>query len=197
MVKSSSAKTRRLVGMAIFTAIIVVLQLAATFVKIGTFSITLTLVPIVVGSAVYGPKSGAYFGGVFGVVTIIAFIFGWDVGGNVLWNANPFLTVFLCLLKAVMAGWCAGLVYSLLAKKNLYAGVISAAIVCPIVNTGIFCIAMPVFFYKVLVSWAGGSSILYFTIAVLIGVNFLVELGLNIILGPTVHRIIKAERIIH
>ena len=38
-------KTRRLVGLSIFTALVVVLQVVATFVRIGAFPVTLTLVP--------------------------------------------------------------------------------------------------------------------------------------------------------
>ena len=57
---SSLTKTQRMVGLAIFTAVIIVLQLVATFVKVGPISITLTLVPIVVGAAVYGKGAGAY-----------------------------------------------------------------------------------------------------------------------------------------
>ena len=62
---SSLTKTQRMVGLAIFTAVIIVLQLVATFVKVGPISITLTVVPIVVGAAVYGKGAGAYLGGVF------------------------------------------------------------------------------------------------------------------------------------
>lgn len=197
MVKKSMAGTRRLTGMAIFTAIIVVLQLVATFVKIGTFSVTLVLIPIVVGAAVYGPKAGAYFGGVFGFVVLIAVIFGWDIGGNILWNANPFLTLLLCMVKGIAAGWLAGLVYTAISKKNMYLGVIVAAIVAPVVNTGIFCLAMPLLFRDILVTWAGGTSLLYFTIFGLVGVNFLLELLINVVLCPTVSRIIRIEKVVH
>ena len=51
------------------TAIVVVLQLVASaLVKLGVFAPTLTLAPILIGAAIYGPKAGAYLGGVFGVV---------------------------------------------------------------------------------------------------------------------------------
>ena len=53
-------KTQRMVGLAIFTAIIIVLQLVSTFIKFGPFSITLAMIPIVVGAAVYGAGAGAY-----------------------------------------------------------------------------------------------------------------------------------------
>ena len=150
MGKNSTQKTKRMVGMALFTGIILVLQLIGTFVKIGPFPVSLVLIPIVVGAAVYGPKSGAYFGGVFGVIVLLACIFGWDLGGNILWNANPLYTAIICLVKGIAAGLVAGIVYTAASKKNSFIGVILAAIVCPVINTGIFLLGMYFLFMKLL-----------------------------------------------
>ena len=111
----ASEKTRRLTGLALMTAIVVVLQVVASFVKFGPFTITLALAPILIGAALYGPKAGACLGGVFGAVVLLACILGWDMGGNVLWNANPFLTALVCLGKGILAGLAAGLVYRAIA----------------------------------------------------------------------------------
>lgn len=183
-----------MVGMAIFTAIIVVLQLVASLLsRFANFPISLVLVPIVVGAAVYGPRAGAWFGGVFGAVVLIAVISGLDLGGNILWIANPFLTLLLCLVKGIAAGWAAGLIYSVIAKKRPYLGVFAAAIVCPIVNTGIFCLAMALLFRETLVEWAGGTEVFYYMIFTLVGINFLIEFVINLILCPTVARIIRLK----
>ena len=106
----ASEKTRRLTGLALMTAIIVVLQVVASFVKFGPFTITLALAPILIGAALYGPKAGACLGGVFGAVVLLACILGWDPGGAILWNANPFLTALVCLGKGIMAGLVVGAV---------------------------------------------------------------------------------------
>ena len=85
--------TRRLTTLAIFTALILVLQLVAALLSRFTplpVSITLTLVPIVVGAAIYGVSAGAYLGGVMGVVVLLFCIIGLDAGGAMLWNAIPF-----------------------------------------------------------------------------------------------------------
>ena len=56
-------KTKTVVGLGLFTAIVVVLQLLAVGLRaLGLFSISLVLVPIVVGAAVYGKKGGAWLG---------------------------------------------------------------------------------------------------------------------------------------
>ena len=69
---NSNGKTRRLAGLALFTAIVVVLQLLGSFIKVGPFAVSLVLIPIVVGAAVYGVSAGAWLGFVFGVVVTIA-----------------------------------------------------------------------------------------------------------------------------
>ncbi|MCL2158030.1 MAG: ECF transporter S component, partial [Oscillospiraceae bacterium] len=102
--------TKRLAGLAIFGAIIIFLQLFATFVKFGPISITLALTPIVVGAAAYGISAGAILGAVMGGVTLVGCIFGWDIGGNILWAANPLLTALLCFVKAGAAGFVSGVV---------------------------------------------------------------------------------------
>ena len=83
----ASAKTQRLTGLALMTGIIIVLQIVASFIKFGPFTITLALAPIIIGAALYGAGAGAYLGGVFGVVVFIACVAGWDMGGNILFTA--------------------------------------------------------------------------------------------------------------
>lgn len=148
----ASEKTRRLTGLALMTAIIVVLQVVASFVKFGPFTITLALAPILIGAALYGPKAGACLGGVFGAVVLLACILGWDPGGAILWNANPFLTALVCLGKGILAGLAAGLVYRAIAwggkshsSGRMLGGSIAAGIVSPVVNTGLFLLAGSVF----------------------------------------------------
>ena len=187
-------KTKRLVGLALFTAIVVVLQVLGSFIHFGSFSISLTLIPIVVGAALYGAGAGAFLGGVFGVVVLINCINGTDPGGYVLWTANPFLTAVLCLAKGVLAGYAAGLVYRLLEQKNKIVGTILAAVVCPVVNTGIFCLGLALCFYDTLIAWAGGASVVYYVLVVLAGVNFLAELVVNVVVSPIIVRIINVGK---
>lgn len=114
----ANEKTRRLTGLALMTAIIVVLQVVASFVKFGPFSITLALAPIIIGAALYGAGAGAWLGAVFGVVVLIACIAGWDAGGNILFTANPLLTAALCIVKGAAAGFVSGLVFRGLSRRS-------------------------------------------------------------------------------
>jgi len=90
-----------------------------------------------------------------------------------------------------VAGWLAGLLYELLSKKNVHLGVIAAGIICPVTNTGIFIVGMLLFFNETLASWAGGQPMLSYIIFGLTGVNFLVELAVNLVLASGITTIIK------
>lgn len=188
-------KTRRLTALAIFTAIIAVLQVLCTFVKFGPFSITLALAPIIVATALYGISAGAYLGGVFGLVVLITGLLGWD-GGTVmvLMGISPLACIAICILKGVAAGAAAGLCYKLIAKKSGKIAVVVSGIVCPVVNTGLFVVGMLLFFFDTLSGWAGGQNMLLYIIVGLAGVNFLVELGVNMLLATGIDRIIRAGK---
>lgn len=189
---SSKGSLSRMTGLSIFTAIIAVLTVLCTFIRFGPFSITLALAPIIIGAAMYGPGAGAFLGGVFGFVVLLTGVFGWD-GGTVmlLMGQNAFACILICLLKGIMAGWISGLTYSALAKKNMKLGVLVAGIVCPIVNTGLFILGMLVFYMATLESWASGQAIIYYVIFGLTGINFLVELAVNIVLSSGISNIIR------
>ena len=63
--------TQKLAGTAVLVAIIIILQVAFGAIQIGPFTITLTMVPIIIGAILYGPYTGALLGAVFGVVVCI------------------------------------------------------------------------------------------------------------------------------
>lgn len=189
----SHGKVQRMTGIAILTAIIVVVQIICTFIKFGPFSITLALAPIIIGAAVYGVGTGAMLGGVFGLVVLITGILGWD-GGTVmlLMGINPVATVLICIIKGAAAGLAAGAVYAAIAKKSQLGGVITAGVVCPVVNTGLFIIGMLAFFFSTISGWAAGnSSMVQYIIFGLCGGNFIVELATNLLLATAITRIIR------
>lgn len=190
--------TRRLTGLAIFTALIIVLQVICTFVRFGPFSITLALAPMIIGAAMYGRKAGAYLGFVFGLVVLVTGLMGWD-GGVVmlLLSQNAIGCVLICLVKGTAAGWIAGVIYEWLSKKNDLAAVVTAGVVCPVVNTGLFIVGMLVFFMSTLESWASGEAMLYYIIFGLTGINFVIELAVNMVLASGITRIIHAGKNMH
>ncbi len=197
--------TRTLTGMALMTAVVVILQFLGAFVRFGPFSISLVLIPIVVGAALYGPAAGAWFGFVFGMVVLLS----GDAAAFLV--VNPLGTILVVLLKGALAGLCAGLVYTALTglgakkaspgeekpKKGVDLPVIAAAVVCPVVNTGIFLLGCLVFFLPTIREWAaamGYEKVGSYMIFGLVGGNFLFELLFNIILSPVIVRLIRIGR---
>ena len=188
-------KTVRLAQLSILSALIVVLQLMSYGVKIGPFGLSLVLIPIVIGGALFGIRSGAILGGVFGVVVVLCCVFGLDVGGNMLWSINPLLTALICIGKGVAAGAAGAAVAKGFQKmKKPTAGVLLSAITVPVVNTGLFLTMLSLCFYDTLVLWAAGQNVVYYVLTGIILVNFVPELLLNVILAPVAQRVIAAVR---
>ena len=188
-------KIKRMVATALLMTMVIVLQfVSATLPTIGGFSISLVLLPIVVGSAIYGPGTGALLGATFGVVVAINCITGFDKGGTMVFQANPPLCVIVVMLKGILAGLFSGLVYKLISKRNAYIGMLSAAIVCPVVNTGVFLGCMALFFKDVLSAWAGGGDILAYMLSGIVLINFVPELIINMVFSPAGQTIVNAVR---
>ena len=185
-------KVKRMVVMALLMAMVVVLQfLSGAIPPVGGFSISLVLIPIVLGSAMYGVRSGALLGATFGVVVAVNCITGADVGGAMVFQANPVLCLLVVLGKGVLAGMASGAVYRLFHNVNPYLAMLLAAVVCPLVNTGVFIACMLLFFIDVLAAWAGGGDIMGYILTGLVLANFVPELIINIVFSPAGQRIVK------
>lgn len=185
-----------MVLIALFTALVVVFQTVSNFVKIGPIAITLTLIPVVLGGCLLGKKWGAILGFLFGVMVTIFTVTGVDAGAYILFNVNPVLTVLLCLVKGTAAGFAASLVYALLSKKNQTLAVALAAMTAPIVNTGIFVLAMLLFYTDTLNAWAAGQrqNVMVYIITGLAGWNFIFEFAASAILSPVISSVIRITR---
>lgn len=181
-------KTKKIVGVGLLTAIVIVLQALAVAIRpTGIFNISLVLVPIVVGAALYGYKAGAWLGFVFSVIVLFT-----DTAAFMAISVPG--TIITVLVKGTVAGLIAGLVYLLLEKKNRYLAVIGAAIVCPVTNTGLFLAGCALFFMDTINGWAeaaGYASAGTYLIVAMVGVNFLVELVVNIVLSSVIVRIVQ------
>lgn len=174
--------------MALFTALVAILSYFGGFIKIGGLaSISLTLIPVVLGAALCGPFAGAWLGLVSGAVFFVtpdsAFWLGLSIPG----------TIVTVLVKGVVSGFLAGVVYMLLEKINLELGVIAGAIVCPVVNTGIFLLGCLVFFMDTVNAGAAaeGMSAGAYLIVFFVGLNFVFELLVNVLISPALVRLIN------
>lgn len=115
--------TKKIAGVGLLTAIVVVLQLLGSFIHFGPFSISLVLIPIVVGAALYGELSGVWLGLAFGVTVLVS------------GDAAAFITVN-----------------------------------------------------------PAGTDVLVYMVTGLVGLNFIFELGANLILSPTIVKLVSLGR---
>lgn len=189
MSNESTAKfnVQTIVGMGVLTALVIVLQAIGSVIRFGTFSITLVLVPIIVGAALYGWKAGAWLGFVFGIMVLAT-----DAGAFLAINIPG--TIITCLLKGILAGAAAGIVYELFENKTKLGAVIGAGIVCPVVNTGVFLLGCLVFFLDTVKEWGAGAgyeNVGAFFLFGFVGLNFVIELAINLVLATAIVRILN------
>ena len=185
---------KKLVSMillALLSALVAILAYYGGFIKIGGLaSVSLTLIPVIIGATLFGPLAGAWLGAVAGVIFFAtpdaAFWFGLSVPG----------TIITVMVKGILAGLCAGLVYKLFVKINQYLAVLISAIVCTVVNTGIFLLGSLVFFQDAVNGGAmeKGLSVGMYLIIFFVGLNFVFELIANIVVSPAIVRILNIAK---
>ncbi len=190
-INKKGMSTEKMVLLALLTALVAMLSYLGGFIKIGGLaSISLTLIPVVLGAALCGPLSGAWLGGVSAAVFFAtadaAFWLGLSIHG----------TIITVMVKGILAGLAAGLVYKLLEKFNRYAAVVVSAIVCPVVNTGIFLIGCLIFFMDTVNAGAvaEGMSAGAYLIIFFVGLNFVFELLVNVIVSPAIVRVLNIRK---
>ena len=188
-----TTSTKTMVMGAILTALVAILQLMGASIRLGPFSISLVLLPIVIGAATCGKWIGAWLGLVFSIVVIAS-------GDAAAFLAvNPVGTVITVVAKGVLSGYLAAVCYGLFEKKNRYLATVVAAVVCPVVNTGVFLLGCLAFFMETVSGWAMeagmGGNVAQYMILFLVGGNFLFELATNIILSPVVVRLLNIKKL--
>ena len=176
---------------ALLTAMVVVLQLLGSFIRFGPFSVSLVLVPIVIGAATCGPIIAGWLGLAFGAAVLLS----GDAAAFLSIHAPGTILTVLC--KGVLCGLCAAGIYLLLHRKNRYAAVFAAAVICPVVNTGVFLLGCRLFFWETIALWGAGAGFenaVAFAFLGLVGANFLFEMGVNLLLSPIVVRLLNIRR---
>lgn len=193
--KNSFFTAKNVAYLGVLTALVIAFQMLSGFMKIGATTFCLVLVPIVLGGIILGVAAGAILGGVFGLIVIIDALIGLDPFTLYLLGEQPVFTVLLCLLKGVAAGVIPALAYKFISKKSKYAAVFVAAVLAPLCNTGVFAVGAFIIMKPILDFFAAagvdttGFSPAYIVFILLIGVNFFVELAINLVLAPAVYTV--------
>lgn len=193
MTKKKFFTSRNIAFLAVLVALVVVLQLWGSSIRIGGTNLSFVLVPIVLGAIMIGPLAGAFLGLLFGAIVIAMGVTS-DPFTIFLFSQNPFGTVALCLLKGLAAGLVPGLLFKLIRKKSKYAAVIIASVAAPVCNTGVFilgCLLMSGTIGAFIASNEAfaGMSVMYFLVIACAGINFLVEFAINAVASPVIFRV--------
>ena len=194
--KSTRMSTETLTMGAILTALVVILQFLALGIKAVMpflpFTVSLVLIPIVIGAAKCGPYMGGWLGLVFGIVVLLS----GDAAAFL--TINPVGTILTVLVKGSLCGLASGFAYRLLTKKQKTVAVYASAAVCPLVNTGIFFLGCLLFFMDTVAEWATafgfGDNVALYMFVGLAGFNFLFELTVNVLLSPVILRALNLKK---
>lgn len=193
---NNSFKIKRVVGIGVLLALVIVFQLISNYVQFGPISITLALIPLAMGAILYGPIVGLILGLVMGALILTA------PSTSLFLSFNIWYTILLCLLKTGLAGLISGLLFKLfirlnfLKKAKLPLAIIISALICPIINTFTFILGISLMFKGadigggLIVSndFATAFSSVY---SAVITLNFLIEFLVSAILSPALVYLVK------
>ncbi len=186
-------KVRRLTLNAVLAAIVAVVS----FLPLRTLGleITFSMVPVAIGAIVLGPASGAFLGGVFGVVSFLQCL-GYSSFGAALFAINPVFTFLTCVPTRILAGMLAGLIFRAVPKKKSDSAATATAAVCaPILNTLFFMGTLTVCFYNTEYI-QGFAELLNATnpinfILLFVGINGIVEIICGFALALPISKVIR------
>ena len=132
--KSPMEKTTQCIaGGGLLAAIAAVLQFVGSAIRFGPFSVSLVLIPLVLGAALHGWGMGCWLGLVFGAVALLS----GDAG--LFLAADPRGAIVTVLSKGIACGAAAGLCCRWLHPWYPRRSILLSALAAPLVNTGCFC----------------------------------------------------------
>ena len=211
---TSMSKTKGLVQMAIFSALIVVLAFTPFigYIPLGFTRATIIHIPVIIGSLMLGPKKGAVLGGVFGLTsfinntmnpTVTSFVFTpfYSLGEY----SGGIGSVIICFVPRILIGVVPFYVYHLIKKLSKNEGVSSAGLIAAglsgaLTNTLLVMNLIFLFFRE---SYASANGVevkaVYGFIMSIIGINgvpeAIVAAVITLILGKTLMRRGVQERL--
>lgn len=170
---------KKKITLIIFITITIAIQTLSTFINIGGFPVSLSMIPIIIGGAIFGIGFGSLLGLLFGIIVIIMVLIGLDPTGNVMFSIHPIITISICLIKGLAAGFVSSVLFKIIENKKV--AIIVSSISATITNTILFLLTLSLFF----------DSSFSIVISTLLSINFLIELIVNIIIAPACYYIIK------
>ena len=182
-----------LVQLALLTAVVMALHFSGVAIPAFGTKISLVLIPIALGSMLLGPAAGAILGFIYGMTVFVTLgVMHMDPFTGFLFDNTPVMAALICTVKTTAAGFVAGWVYRALSKKSVWLAVFVAAALVPTVNTGLFVLGC-FLIYSTISEFAAGAgySAVYFILIVCAGINYVLELAINLIFSPALERLVR------
>lgn len=191
----SNVRTLKMVQLALFTAIILLLAFTPIgYIKLPVgLSITLVGIPVIVGAITLGPVGGAILGAIFGL-TSFAQAFGMEPFGTMLFSINPIGTFITCLVPRILMGWLTGLVFQGLKKvdRTKLVSYLITSLVGSLLNTVLFMTSLMIFFYNtdLIQNMAADFNVtnIFALVIAMVGFNAVAETIVSGILGTAISK---------
>lgn len=185
---NTSSKVRETALTAVLAAIVLLMAFTPLgYLRLGPMSITLLVIPVVIGGITLGPVRGGFLGAVFGATSFAQCFMG-DVSGAAMVAISPLATALACFIPRILIGVVAGFLFPAIKKvsKSTPVAFIATAVAGTLTNTILF-IAMVVGFFKN--SFFGGGP--FWTIFIsFFSVNVAVELVVGVVVSAALSAVL-------
>ena len=179
------------------TAMIVVMAFTPIgYIRVFALSITLIIVPVIIGAITCGPAVGAFLGFVFGCTSFAQCFMG-DALGAILISVSPVGTFVNCVVTRTLVGFLCGLIFRAVRKTGKWSYAIAGASGA-LLNTILFLGCLMLIFGRVKFSpdqaesLGGLDSVMSTVITIAIGVNCPIEIAVCAIFGSAIGGAVNA-----
>ncbi|MDO5111579.1 MAG: ECF transporter S component [Clostridia bacterium] len=139
-------KTKDMVLHALFIALTLLLGMTPLgLIPLGFINVTILCIPVIVGTLLFGLRSGLLFGACMAISSILSMtglspLVPPSALASALFAVSPFLAIVMCLVPRLMIPVSTHLVYRLCARKKpeTKAGIVPAAVAGSLTNTVLY-----------------------------------------------------------
>lgn len=197
--QTNFGKTLAGIEFSILLAIIIAMAFTPIgFIKAGPLTVTLLMVPVIIGALTLTPLAAGTLGLAFGICSFIQCFTG-DPFGAALVSASIWKTFLVCVPTRFFAGFFAGLIFNAISKKTKKDALSFAisSISGSILNTVLFLGMLALLFFKTSftpeqsAAFGGGNSIIPTVIAIATGINAPIEALICAVLGSAIGKALK------
>ncbi len=184
---------RNIAFFGVLLALVIVLQLFASAIPMFGVTLNFALIPIVLAGIFFGMWGGGFMGLIAGLITFLTTaVAGREPSTVFLFEASPALLTLTCIGKTTVAGFVAGLLYGLIARKNTLVAAFVASITVAVLNTGLYLVGIVCMKDAAaeFLGTAATANAVFVAVFMLVWLNFVLEIAVNVVLAPAIHRIV-------